>query len=284
MDAALAVERRAEIRRALETIGCASTAKQIYSCCPAFADEAELRRELFAMSQDGLVRLVSEVSPARYALTGKEGAAPTPAAARPPMKVESVRGVDEPDDMPPVQLRRTGCAPAPIFPAVPAGPAPAAQPKEPVMPKAKNAKKGRVNTQELVLEALKASRDPLTSQVVAEVTKLDVKQVQNALSLLRKKRLAAAVGAEEGKAHAKLWTVGDGKPGRKKVQQKTAKSQRSAAVSPAASHAGGGAEVRIWLSSYGSMRLEKGSQVLDLTRRDAVALKDFMAKLAAIAP
>lgn len=145
------------------------------------------------------------------------------------------------------------------------------------MPKAKNAKKGRVNTQELVLEALKASRDPLTSQVVAEVTKLDVKQVQNALSLLRKKRLAAAVGAEEGKAYAKLWTVGDGKPGRKKVQPKAAKSQRSAAVSsPAVAGVSSAGRLSVWLSDFGAMRLEKGEQQLLLTPAEAIVLKKFL--------
>lgn len=281
MDAALAVDRRSEIRRALETIGCASTAKQIYSCCPAFADEAELRRELFAMSQEGLVRLVSEVAPARYALTGKEGAVPK-AVVQPPMKVESTRGVDA-DDMPPVKIRRTVCAPAPIFPAVPAGPVPAAQPEEPHMPKTKKVKPARAGMQETVLEALKASRDPLTVDVLAEITRFERNQVGNAVHQLSKKGLAVAVGQADG-SNAKLWTVGDGKPGRKKSQRKAAKPQRSAAVSPAASHAGGGADVRIWLSSFGSMRLEKGEQVLDLTQRDAVALKVFMAKLAAIAP
>lgn len=74
----LTEKRRAEIIVALNAIGVSATAVHIYSCCPSFESETEVRRELYEMSKRGLVRVVSEVAPARYALPGPAAAIAAP--------------------------------------------------------------------------------------------------------------------------------------------------------------------------------------------------------------
>lgn len=152
------------------------------------------------------------------------------------------------------------------------------------MPKTKTAKPARAGTQEAVLEALKASRDPLILSEIVAATRSKVQTVKSALATLQRQGEIHVAGYLDGNKHKSQYAIGKGQgaPKGKKQQPKAAKSQRGAAV-PSGPAQAGGADVRIWLSSFGSMRLEKGEQVLDLTQRDAVALKAFMVKLAAIA-
>lgn len=252
-------ERRDEITRALETTGHALTARQIYSCCPSFTAESELRRELHAMAKDGALRVKSEVSPARYALPGTDA---------PPVENE-VHRVDDAA----VQRRRAGVLPElerAIAMVVP--PAPTQHSEEGVnaMPKPKADKPTK---RQLIIEVLKTSRDPLLVSEVAAAAKLPKRNVEGALRVLRTQGEAHVAAYLDGNKKKSQWAIG---PGTGKPRKGTRRAApRADARAPSS--------LSIWLSNGGSMRLEKGEKSLDLELADALELKEFMLKLDAVA-
>jgi hypothetical protein len=213
---------REEILRALRTIGCQATATEIYSCCPSFVDQHALVDELRAMESEGLVVRNSAMRPSRYALPATPaGDTDTPAR---PVDPSPERGTGEVAAVTNREVRETkpskretrgprNKTPAP-FTRTPA--------QEIAMPKPQIS-----SSVEIVLEAIKASRDPISHAELVAATHLPRQKVSSALNGLKKRDEIHVAGFLDGNRRAALHLPGPAPTKGKAVVA------RAAAIAPA---------------------------------------------------
>lgn len=135
------------------------------------------------------------------------------------------------------------------------------------MPKAKD----KPAAKDQVLELLKGSRDPLLIGEIASKTGLSTKATAQVLNRLRAAGEAHVAAYLDGNKHKSQWALGKGKGAKKR------KAKARTAAAPAAAAVTG---VCTWVSSLGTVRIEKGEQTLDLDNDEAVELLEFLTEAA----